>query len=69
MTPLQCKHQYGNTTINYIVIRSSRRRKTSEIIVKKDGKITVRAPFDKNISDIEVFIQKNAKWILKKQLE
>ena len=53
----------------YTLIRSSRRRKTSEIIVKRDCKVIVRAPFDKPISDIEGFIQKNAKWILKKQLQ
>jgi predicted metal-dependent hydrolase len=69
MTSLECKLQYGNTTINYTVIKSGRGRKTSEIIVKKDGKVTVRAPLDKPISDIEGFIQKNAKWILRKQLE
>src|ERR671931_263127 len=69
MTPFEQKLEYGNSTINYTVMKSGRRRKTSEIIVKKDGKVTVRAPFDKSISDIEGFIQKNAKWILKKQLE
>ena len=69
MTPFEQKLEYGNSTINYTVIKSGRRRKTLEIIIKKDGKVTVRAPFDKSISDIEGFIQKNAKWILKKQLE
>ena len=61
MTPFEQKLQYGNSTINYTVITSSRRRKTTEIIVEKDGAVTVRAPFDKPSSDIEGFVQKNAK--------
>ena len=60
---------YDNTAINYKIIRSTRRKKTSEITVKKDGKVIVRTPFDKGISEIDELIQKNAKWILKKQLE
>ena len=66
MTPNEQKLQYGNTTINYTVIRSGRRRKTSEIIVKKDGTVVVRAPFDKPVSDIEGFIQKKCKMGFKK---
>jgi predicted metal-dependent hydrolase len=60
---------YDNTAINYKIIRSTRRKKTSEIIVKKDGKVIVRTPFDKGISEIDELIQKNAKWILQKHSE
>src|SRR5918912_2633387 len=60
---------YDNTAINYKIIRCTRRKKTSEIIVKKDGKVIVRTPFDKGISEIDELIQKNAKWILKKHSE
>ncbi len=67
MISLEQKLQYGNTTINYTIIKSSRRRKTSELTVKIDGKVTVRSPIDKPVSEIERFISKNAKWILKKQ--
>ena len=68
MRLLEQKLQYGNATINYELIRSSRRKKTSEIIFK-EGKVIVRSPIGKPISEIESFIQKNAKWVLKKQLE
>ena len=69
MRSLEQKLHYGNATINYELIRSNRRKNTSQITVGKDGKVTVRSPIDKPISEIENFIQKNAKWILKKQLE
>ena len=49
MISLEQKLQYGNTTINYTIIRSSRRRKTSELTVKIDGKVTVRSPIDKPV--------------------
>ena len=69
MISLEQKLPYGNAIINYIIIKSNRRRKTSELTVKKDGIVIVRSPIDKPISEIEGFIQKNARWILKKQLE
>ena len=52
MTQVEQKLQYGNIMINYTIIKTSRRKKRSEIIIKRDGKVTVRAPFDKPISYI-----------------
>jgi len=64
---LKRKLEYGNTTINYSIIKT-RRRKTSEIIVNKDV-VEIRAPFDKPEREIRNLIQDKANWILKKQKE
>lgn len=61
------KIQYGNSTIEYSVIKS-RRRKTSQIMVDKD-EVIVRTPITKNNSEIKKIIQNKASWIFKKQLE
>ena len=68
-SPLKSKqsYQYGNRTIDYILIKS-KRRKTSEVIVDKD-EITIRAPFDKSNSEIEKILADKIRWILKKQKE
>jgi predicted metal-dependent hydrolase len=60
-------YQYGNTKINYTLVRS-KRRKTSELIVDKD-EITIRAPFDKSIFEIEKILDDKISWIIKKQKE
>jgi predicted metal-dependent hydrolase len=60
-------YQYGTRKIDYILIKS-KRRKTSEVIVDKD-EITIRAPFDKSISEIEKILDDKIRWILKKQRE
>ena len=60
-------YQYGTRKIDYILIKS-KRRKTSEVIVDKD-EITIRAPFDKSIPEIEKILDDKIKWILKKQKE
>jgi predicted metal-dependent hydrolase len=60
-------YQYGNRNINYILVRS-KRRKTSEVIVDKD-EITIRAPFDKSIVEIEKVLDDKIRWIIKKQKE
>ena len=50
---IKSKHsfQYGNKTLEYILIQS-KRRKTIEVIVDKD-QITIRSPFDKTTKEIE----------------
>ena len=58
---------YGNTTINYSVIKT-KRRKTSEIIVDKDT-VEIRTPFDKPDHEIRNIVKDKANWILKKQKE
>ena len=69
MSSLKSKqsYQYGTRKIDYILIKS-KRRKTSEVIVDKD-EITIRAPFDKSISEIEKILDDKIRWILKKQKE
>jgi predicted metal-dependent hydrolase len=61
------KLEYGNSTIEYSVIRS-KRVKTSEISVD-DDKVIIRTPFGKPLPEIEKTIEEKASWILKKQLE
>lgn len=58
---------YGNKTIKYILIKS-KRRKTCEVIVEKD-EITIRAPFDKPIKEVESILNDKIKWISQKQKE
>ena len=60
-------YQYGTRKIDYILIKS-KRRKTSEVIVDKD-EITIRTPFDKSIPEIEKILDDKIRWILKKQRE
>lgn len=61
------KIKYGNSVIEYSVIKS-RRRKTSQIMV--DGEeVIVRTPLSKDNSEIKKIIQNKASWIFKKQLE
>src|SRR5215218_5485490 len=60
-------YQYGNRKINYTLVKS-KRRKTSEVIVDKD-EITIRAPFDKPILEVEKILDNKIKWILTKQKE
>ena len=59
--------QYGNKTIEYILIKS-KRRKTCEVIVDKD-EITIRVPFDKPIIEVEGILNDKIKWISQKQKE
>jgi predicted metal-dependent hydrolase len=59
--------QYGNKTIEYNLIKS-KRRKTCEVIVDKD-EITIRAPFDKPLMEVESILSDKIKWISQKQKE
>jgi len=60
-------YQYGNRKVDYLLIKS-KRRKTSEVIVDKD-EITIRAPFEKSLQEIEKILDDKISWILKKQKE
>jgi len=64
---MKSKIRYGNSVIQYTVVRS-KRRKTSEIRVDENG-IEVRTPFYKKDSDIQNIIDDKKQWIFKKQLE
>jgi|SRR5215207_1729466 len=61
------KVKYGTTTIPYYIIRS-RRIKSSELIVDADT-IIVRAPYNKDKTEIQRLVLDKATWILKKQKE
>jgi predicted metal-dependent hydrolase len=67
ITKLKGKLDYGNTTINYSVIKT-KRRKTSEIIVDKEI-VEIRTPFNKPDQEIRNIVKDKANWILKKQKE
>ncbi len=63
------KHKivYGNTEIEFKIIKTAR-RKTSEIVIKYDD-VFIRAPFSKSIHDIETLVKGKAGWILQKLKE
>ena len=60
------KIKYGNSVIQYDLIKS-KRRKTSQITVTSNG-VTVRIPQTKSTADIKNMIQQRLQWIFKKQL-
>jgi hypothetical protein len=59
--------QYGNSVVNYDLIKS-KRRKICEIIIDRN-KITVRSPYEKPLSEIEAIMQEKIKWISRNQKE
>jgi predicted metal-dependent hydrolase len=63
----QDRIKYGTATIPYYIIKT-RRIKTSELIVDANT-ITVRAPLDKDKSEIQRLVLDKAGWILRKQRE
>jgi len=60
------KIKYGNSVIQYTLIKS-KRRKTSQITVNSNG-VTVRTPQTKSTADVKNMIQERLQWIFKKQL-
>ena len=61
------KVKYGTAIIPYCIIKTGR-IKTSELIVDADT-ITIRAPYDKDKTEIQRIVLDKASWILKKQKE
>jgi len=61
------KIRYGNSTIQYSIIRS-KRRKTSQITVDKDN-VIVRTPKSKSLKEIQNIMRDKAQWVFRKQLE
>jgi len=61
------KIKFGGSSIKYLIIQS-KRRKTSEIIVDKDG-VTIRTSSAQSLPQIKQTIEKKADWIYNKQLE
>ena len=56
--------RYGNTTIDYEVRRSKRRKKTVQITVDGSG-VQVAAPIATPDSDLRAIVRKRAPWILR----
>ena len=57
--------RYGNATIHYHL--SYARRKTLAIDVHPDLRVTVKAPEEADVADIETRLRKRAPWILRQQ--
>ena len=55
--------RYGNTTIDYQVRRSERRKKTVQITVDGSG-VHVAAPMTTPDSELQSIVRKRAPWIL-----
>ena len=60
----QCNIRFGDTTIDYQVRRSKRRRKTIQIVLS-DGDVRVLAPMTTPDSELQAIVRKRAPWILK----
>ena len=56
--------RHGNTTIEYEVRRSKRRRKTAQITVDGSG-VHVAAPMTTPVRELQDIVQKRAPWILR----
>ena len=54
---------YGDSIIQYRVLRRPRRKKTVEITVNSPGVVTVAAPVEMTSAHIEATVRKQAKWI------
>ncbi|HYF99626.1 MAG TPA: SprT family zinc-dependent metalloprotease [Candidatus Saccharimonadales bacterium] len=66
-SPLNTKHQmiYNNKIMEFQIIRSQRRRKTSEISVV-NGVIYLKTPLSTTIHDIESLVRRKANWIIQR---
>lgn len=56
---------FGDSTIQYQVVRRPRRKKTVEITVDSPGIVTVAAPVETPRDHIEATVRKRAKWIIR----
>ena len=56
--------RFGNTTIDYEVRRSKRRKKTVQIILSGGG-VRVLAPMATSDSELQAIVRKRTPWILK----
>ncbi len=60
--------QHGDQPIEYVLVRSPRRRRTIGITVEERGKVVVRAPLRVPLAMIEDFVRQKANWIEARQL-
>ena len=56
--------RHGDTSIQYRVVRSQRRRKTIEIAVEAPGQVVVSAPANTPDQRIEDMVRRRASWII-----
>jgi predicted metal-dependent hydrolase len=59
---------FDHAIIDFHIIRSRKRRKTSEILVQ-DGIVYLKTPFSTPLDEIETLLRKKALWIAKKVRE
>lgn len=61
------KHKiiYNNNVLEFQIIRTQRRRKTSEILIEY-GNVSVRTSTSSSLKEIESLVSKKAKWIFQK---
>ena len=57
--------RFGDSRIEYQVVRSARRRKTIEVTVDAPGVVTVAAPIDTPSDHVEATVRRRAGWIIK----
>lgn len=57
--------RFGDSTIQYQVVRRPRRKKTVEITVDSPGVVTVAAPVETSAEHLEATVRKRAKWIMR----
>jgi predicted metal-dependent hydrolase len=60
---------FGNTTVPYTVVRSTRRRKTVEITLDPQHGVLVAAPVDTPSERIEAIVRRRSDWIVVKATE
>jgi len=56
---------FGDSAIQYQIVRRPRRKKTVEITVDSPGVVTVAAPVETTSEHIEATVRKRAKWIMR----
>ena len=56
---------FGDSTIQYQIVRRPRRKKTVEITVDSPGVVTVAAPVETTSEHIEATVRRRAKWIMR----
>jgi len=58
--------RYGNSAIEYEVVRSSRRKKTVELTIDGQAGVLVAAPVEVPLDRIEAMVRRRAPWVLRK---
>ena len=59
----------GNIVLNYLLVRSKKRKKTISLQLKKDGSIVIHAPRRVSEREIDLFFHSKKDWLQKKIVE